>query len=204
MDHFLFALKGLIVGLIIGFPSGPVGFIYIKRATTDGFWAGFVSGLGSTVAHLFYILALLYGYTGILTIFEDYQHTLSFIFSTFLIVLGIIIFCSSKREIGTDGDVENLYGFFLTAFGITITNPMVFVQLSFFFALLNVFATPSIEYAPLIAGILTGALFWPTITSFGISKIRHSIPGKRIEYLQKTIGIIILFIGLFFILKNFT
>ena len=67
MDFLFLLLKGLLIGLIIAFPCGPVGLIYIKRATTDGFFAGFISGVGLALAHLFYAIALVFGYLEILS-----------------------------------------------------------------------------------------------------------------------------------------
>lgn len=204
MENLLFLLKGLLIGLIVGFPSGPVGFIYIKRAATDGFLAGFISGIGSTLAHLFYVFVFLFGYSKILKIYNESGDILTFIFSTIVIILGIVIFCSSKKKNCERSDAETLYGYFLSAFGITFTNPVEIIQFTFLFTFLGIFEAVSISYPLLILGIILGSLFWPLIASLAISKVRHSIPNKRIEYLQKVVGIIIIFIGLFFILKNFT
>jgi len=204
MENLLFLLKGILIGLVVGFPSGPVGFIYIKRATTDGFPAGFISGLGSTFAHLVYAFAFLFGYSKILRIYEESGDILSFIFSTFIIILGIIIFCSNKKKDYEKDDAGTLLGYFLSAFGITVTNPIEIIQFTFLFTFLGIFGALSINYALLIFGIIIGSVFWPTIASFGISKIRHTIPNKKVENFQKFIGIVIIIIGLFFILKNFT
>lgn len=204
MESLLFLLKGILIGLVVGFPSGPVGFIYIKRTTTDGFLAGFISGIGSTFAHLVYAIAFLFGYSKILKIYNESGDILTFIFSTIVIILGIVIFCSSKKKNCERSDAETLYGYFLSAFGITFTNPVEIIQFTFLFTFLGIFKAVSISYPLLILGIILGSLFWPLISSLAISKVRHSIPNKRIEYLQKVVGIIIIFIGLFFILKNFT
>lgn len=204
MENLLFLLKGVLIGLVVGFPSGPVGFLYIKRATTDGFPAGFVSGIGSTFAHLVYAFAFLFGYSKILKIYDESGDILTFVFSTIVIILGIIIFCSNKKKDYERDDAETLYGYFLSAFGITFTNPVEIIQFTFLFSFLGIFKAVSISYPLLILGIIIGSLFWPLIASFTISKVRHSISNKKIEYLQKVVGIIIIFIGLFFILKNFT
>lgn len=204
MENLLFLLKGLLIGLIVGFPSGPVGFIYIKRAATDGFLAGFISGIGSTLAHLFYVFIFLFGYSKILKIYNESGDILTFVFSSFVIILGIIIFCSNKKKNCEKEDPETLYGYLLSAFGITVTNPVEIIQFTFLFTFLGIFQAVSINHTLLILGIILGSIFWPIIISFGLSKIRHSIPNKNIEYLQKVVGVIIIFIGLFFILKNFT
>jgi threonine/homoserine/homoserine lactone efflux protein len=204
MESLLFLLKGILIGLVVGFPSGPVGFIYIKRATTGGFLSGFISGIGSTFAHLVYVIALLYAYSEILEIYSTHEELLTFIFSTFLIILGIIIFCSEKKKSPDGEDAETLYGYFLSAFGITLTNPMEIIQFSFLFTFFGIFGAIHPRYVLVIIGIALGSLFWPAISSFGISRTRHTVSSKKIEYLQKLIGTVVIIIGLFFIFKNFT
>ena len=85
MDNLLFLLKGIATGIVVGFPSGPVGFLYIKRATTDGFLAGLISGLGSTLAHFVFILILIFCYGEVLEIYHGHDKLVTFIFSIFLI-----------------------------------------------------------------------------------------------------------------------
>ena len=202
MEYLIFILKGLLIGLIVGFPSGPVGFIYIKRATTDGFLAGLISGLGSTFAHIFYVIVILYGYVELLEIFESYKNILTFVFSIFIIVLGFIIFNSKKNKIKKDNnDPEALYGYFLSALGITLTNPMEIVQFSFLFVLFEIFDNTNLHYIYLSLGVFMGSIFWPIISSLGISKIRNNIPERKIKYISKATGILIIIIGLFFVLK---
>lgn len=204
MESLLFLLKGILIGLVVGFPSGPVGFLYIKRATTDGFMAGLVSGIGSTFAHLVYALAFLFGYSQILEIYEESGDVFTFIFSTIVIILGIIIFCSNKKKDYEKEDAETLYGYFLSAFGITFTNPVEIIQFTFLFSFFEIFEATNISYPLLISGIIVGSIFWPVIASLGISRIRHTISDKKIEVIQKLIGSMIVIIGLFFIFKNFT
>src|SRR5580765_1435865 len=45
-----FLLKGVLVGIIIAVPAGPVGVLCIRRTFFHGRLAGFVSGLGAASA----------------------------------------------------------------------------------------------------------------------------------------------------------
>jgi threonine/homoserine/homoserine lactone efflux protein len=49
-----FFLKGLIVGLSIAAPVGPIGILCIRRTLAHGRAAGFVSGLGAATADAMY------------------------------------------------------------------------------------------------------------------------------------------------------
>src|SRR5438045_9488165 len=43
-------LKGVLVGIIIAIPAGPVGVLCIRRTIFHGRLAGFVSGIGAAAA----------------------------------------------------------------------------------------------------------------------------------------------------------
>ena len=43
-------MKGIVVGIVIAVPVGPVGVMCIRRTVFEGKLAGFVSGLGAATA----------------------------------------------------------------------------------------------------------------------------------------------------------
>jgi len=204
MDLLLLSLKGLLIGLIVAFPCGPVGLIYIKRATTDGFLAGFVSGLGLALAHLFYAIALIFGYLEMLTIFNDNKKILIIISSIFLIAIGFLIF-KTKQKTFFRPEINNsktLIGFFLSAFIITLANPIVIVQFTFFFSLFKIFSLSDLKsYIFLINGLVIGSLSWPILTSLILPKVGRRLPSSKLNNFQKIIGLLIIFSGCVFALR---
>jgi len=204
MDLLLLSLKGLLIGLIIAFPCGPVGLIYIKRATTDGFLAGFVSGLGLAFAHLFYAVALVFGYLEILTIFNNNKKILIIASSIFLITIGYIIFRTKQKKFFRPeiNNSKTLVGFFLSAFIITLANPIIIVQFTFFFSLFKVFSLSNLKsYIFLINGIVIGSLSWPILTSLILPKIGRKLPSSKLNNFQKIVGLLIIFSGCAFALR---
>ncbi len=204
MDLLLLSLKGLLIGLVIAFPCGPVGLICIKRATTDGFLAGFVSGLGLALAHLFYAIALIFGYLEMLTIFNDNKKILIIISSIFLIAIGFLIF-KTKQKTFFRPEINNsktLIGFFLSAFIITLANPIVIVQFTFFFSLFKIFSLSDLKsYIFLINGLVIGSLSWPILTSLILPKVGRRLPSSKLNNFQKIIGLLIIFSGCVFALR---
>src|SRR5271156_3772985 len=49
MSYFLLILSGVIIGLIVAVPIGPVNLICIRRTLAFGPLNGFMSGLGASV-----------------------------------------------------------------------------------------------------------------------------------------------------------
>ena len=47
-------VKGLIVGVVVSAPLGPVGVLCIQRTLNKGRWYGFVTGLGAALSDIGY------------------------------------------------------------------------------------------------------------------------------------------------------
>ena len=52
LENYL--LKGLVIGVVFGVPAGVVGILSIQRVLTQGAFAGFLTGIGSSAADIFY------------------------------------------------------------------------------------------------------------------------------------------------------
>jgi len=56
-------LEGIIIGLAIAAPVGPIGVLCIRRTLADGRASGFVSGLGAATADAVYGAVAAFGLT---------------------------------------------------------------------------------------------------------------------------------------------
>ena len=61
MSNYL--LKGLVIGVVFGVPAGVVGVLSIQRVLTQGAFAGLMTGIGSSVADVFYACVGVFGIT---------------------------------------------------------------------------------------------------------------------------------------------
>ena len=58
-----FFLKGIVVGVVIAVPVGPVGVLCVHRSILEGKLAGFVSGLGAATADAIFGIIAAFGLT---------------------------------------------------------------------------------------------------------------------------------------------
>jgi len=72
----VFFLKGIVVGIIIAVPVGPVGIMCIRRTVFEGKLAGFVSGLGAATADAVFGIIAGFGLTVVSDWLLDYQQWL--------------------------------------------------------------------------------------------------------------------------------
>ena len=90
----VFLLKGVLVGIIIAVPVGPVGVLCIRRTILNGRLAGFVSGLGAATADAVFGIIAGYGLTFIADLLLDYKDWLR------LRRRGVSVLIGSKAIVG--------------------------------------------------------------------------------------------------------
>lgn len=81
-------LKGVIIGVTIAAPVGPIGILCIKRTLEQGKWIGFVSGLGAATADCVYGIIAGLGLTVIIHFLTGISMWLQLIGGVFLLYLG--------------------------------------------------------------------------------------------------------------------
>ena len=93
-----FLLRGMIFGLSVAAPVGPMGVLCIRRTLTDGRIAGLVTGLGTATADACYGAVAAFGLTFISTFLVNQQFWLRLIGGAFLCYLGATTFLSKPAE----------------------------------------------------------------------------------------------------------
>ena len=54
--------KGIIIGVLVSAPMGPIGMLCIQRTLNKGRWHGFVTGLGAALSDVIYAALNLSGH----------------------------------------------------------------------------------------------------------------------------------------------
>ena len=71
IDPTRFAIIGLIIGVLIAAPVGPVNIVCIQRTLERGFWGGFAAGLGAVLADGLIATIAAYGASAISGFMKD-------------------------------------------------------------------------------------------------------------------------------------
>ena len=91
-------VKGLIVGVVVSAPLGPVGVLCIQRTLNKGRWYGFVTGLGAALSDIGYALITGYGMSFMDDFLAKNQVLLQIIGSIMLFFFGIYTFRSNPAQ----------------------------------------------------------------------------------------------------------
>src|ERR1700741_2694193 len=84
----VFFAKGIVVGIVIAVPVGPVGVMCVRRTVFHGKLAGFVSGLGAATADAIFGIIAGFGLTVVSDWLLGYQQWLPIAGAFLLLAVG--------------------------------------------------------------------------------------------------------------------
>ncbi len=196
----LLFLKGLMIGLAIAAPVGPIGILCIQRSLHDGFKIGFMTGMGAALADGTYGLIAGFGLTAISSLLIAHQFWIRIFGGLFLLYLGLKLFFTKPKARSAGGFDKSPWHALATTYLLTLTNPATILSFIAVFAGLGLGTTnPSISDAViLVLGITLGSAIWWLVLSFGVAyMLRHRLSPSLMQWINRASGLIILTFGIF-------
>lgn len=193
-------IKGLIIGLAIAAPVGPIGVLCIQRSLHDGFKVGLMTGLGAAFADGTYGLIAGFGLTALSSLLISYQFWIRLIGGLFLLYLGIKLFLTPAQEKSAGKSDRSPWHALGTTFFLTLTNPATILSFIAVFAGLGLNQTSSdyIHAIILVLGITLGSAVWWLLLSSGVAFILHHRLSPTVMHgINRFSGIIIFAFGIF-------
>lgn len=195
----LYYLKGLIIGISVAAPVGPIGIICMRRTLAQGRMIGFVSGLGAATADVIYGIIAGFGLSVITNFLIGQQFWIQLAGGLFLCYLGIRTLTSKALHTSTDTQRKNMIGAFLSVFILTITNPMTILSFIAIFAGLGISSAESNTGSALllVLGVFCGSTLWWLLLSSGVGLLKQRIKTNTVTIINRLSGVIILLFGAF-------
>lgn len=182
MTDFIF-INGLLFGLVLAAPVGPVGVLCVQRTLSEGRLHGLLSGLGAAFGDAIYGAIAAFGISAIQLWIADHQAGLRTIGGIVLLILAAkTLFVRSRRTVQTKvGKVhtESLPQDFISTFLLAITNPITMLVFAGLFATLGVTdAGDSVDNAALlVTGVFLGSALWWFALAFTANLARPYLDG---------------------------
>jgi threonine/homoserine/homoserine lactone efflux protein len=175
--YFLFLFgSGIIIGLIVAAPIGPVNLICIRRTLAYGALNGFLAGLGAALGDGIFAVVTAFGLTAISQGIEGYSTVLKLAGGLMLLGFGFHIFRTDVtllhdaeggplRDTGPKPWIRTI----ASTFALTITNPATLFGFAALFAGLSSLAGVEATFfdaAVTVLGVVWGStLWWFTVTT---------------------------------------
>jgi putative LysE/RhtB family amino acid efflux pump len=192
-------LRGILLGLAVAMPVGPIGVLCIQRSLAGGFWTGFSGGIGTAAADAVYaalaaagfaVLAGSIGTVGSIPV----QDILRWGGAAFILWLGWRTIMSPVAERAADlpqqGSAVRL---FAVTFLLTMSNPATILSFVALFAGLGLAAEPTPDAAvSAVAGVFIGSLLWWAVLSGGVAALRQRIGAESRRWINRIAGAVLI------------
>lgn len=205
MDYFILIVSGVVIGLVVAVPIGPVNLICIRRTLAFGPVNGFVSGLGAAMGDTVFAVVTGFGLTVIAQLIRGYSSYLELMGGGMLIYFGIHTYVSKvetrvvDKIAVKDKGASTLFRAMASTFALTITNPATLIGFAALFAGFGGLAGghPNlISAAFVVIGVAGGsALWWLALTTF-VGLFHASINDHVMSIINKGSGVAVASFGL--------
>ncbi|MBV8061155.1 MAG: LysE family transporter [Alphaproteobacteria bacterium] len=201
LDEVGVLYRGLVLGVMVAAPVGPIGLMCIRRTLHKGFIIGFATGVGAAFADCFFGGVAALGVSAIIDFIRDYDACIR-VLGGFLLLFGAWHTWHDPPRQPTDpvGLVKKVIGMtredmlmgalkaVISSLAITLANPLTL------FGVLAVVATfghvqNTDDAVTLTGGIFFGSLCWWLLLAGGMALLRGHFTENRVVWLNRITGI---------------
>ncbi len=206
MDWVTLVGGGLVIGLLVAAPIGPVNLICIRRTLAYGQLNGFLAGMGAALGDGIFAIVAGFGVKWVFDAIQDMGVVLQLGSAALLMIYGLRVFIyATPPEImrNADGSIQtgsagDLAAALASTFALTITNPATMVGFATTFAAFGEivdFQASSLATLILVLSVIGGsALWWLVVTS--ITGIFHkTIEHGTLKRMNQASGLLIFVTG---------
>lgn len=200
MDHFWLIASGIVIGVMVAAPIGPVNLICIRRTLAYGVPNGFVSGLGAAAGDAVFAAVIAFGLTAVSQLIEGFGWGLQLAGGVILLVFGFRTFFAEPTTAAVrDGRAitdrrSGLPGAMASTFALTVTNPATLLAFIGLFGGLGAVAGREGTWMTalvLVAAVFVGSsLWWLALTSF-TGLFHGQLNQHRMRRINQASGVII-------------
>lgn len=217
-------LSGLVIGVLIAAPVGPVNIVCIQRTLERGFWGGFAAGLGAVFADGLIATVAAFGITAISGIMSSYRQEIQLVGGLVMLVFGFKLYTAEPKLVQRTGtNLRQLRrmvdllpdrlrpalrfqiwriiphaGVIPQTFFLTITNPGAILGLFAIVGGLGSMIGGIDSYwqaLTLVFSVMVGSLLWWACLSQIVEKLRGRLTEGRLKLINQVAGIVLLAFG---------
>lgn len=192
---------GILIGILLALPIGPVNLLGLQRAAERGFFGGLAAGLGIMMGDGLLALGAALSVNSISGAMNDYRTLIQIVGGLALTFAGLKLYMqrpefapASETDKATLGDyIWDVPRLFL----LTITNPGAVIFMIAIFGGVSTFVEVSsiIDAFAMVAAIMGGsALYWIVVSRW-ISSLRYALDAAKMGVINRWAGLILMGFG---------
>jgi threonine/homoserine/homoserine lactone efflux protein len=183
--------KGVVLGLSIAAPIGPMALLCLRTTLTHGFVPGLLGGLGVAAGDVFYAALAAFGLQAATALLTGQSLWLGVLGGLYLLWFGI---GTIRQPLPTAAAAENGrrrgLATFVTTFLLTLANPptiMIFAAMFASLGLIEARAGTATALA-VILGVLAGSAGWWVLFAVVVSRFRGRLQGPVFVWVNRVSG----------------
>jgi len=193
--------RTFVIGILVAAPVGAMGVLCIQRTLDRGARPGLATGLGIATADGIYASIAAFGLSALSGALVTWQTPLRLVGGAVLVYLGVRAMLTQPKTVAcaaTDPlDGRGLAALYVSAVGLTLTNPMTIMAFGAVFASAGLAAQPgSVSAAVATAGVASGSLAWWIALVTVSSLARARVGGKVLAGVSRVSGALVAVFGL--------
>lgn len=198
MELLVFFVKGLLMGVIIALPFGPVGVLCLQRSIHGGVLIGLLSGAGAAVADAFYGCVAAFGVQVVSNFLKSHHFVIQVVGGALLFAMGVRMLFDKSPAKSVSVEYHKLFGAFASILGLSLANPVAVVAFLAIFASFGLGdADADVFHAvAVVLGVFFGSMLWWVLLAFGGAYLRETLT-KRMNRVKAISGGVIAVFGVF-------
>ncbi len=193
MDLVVF-LKGILIGICVAGPVGPISLLCVKRTLQRGKISGLLTGLGASLADSVYGWIAAFGISAVSQVFLEQRFWFRFIGCLLLAYVGFRTFKTEPVLKTNPSRLEEIAGTFASSFLLTLSNPITIVVFGALFLEFGLQHTHQTTFASclMVLGVFLGSsAWWLTLCSL-VERFGSHITPQTLHKVNRISGAVIL------------
>jgi threonine/homoserine/homoserine lactone efflux protein len=203
---------GIIIGILVAAPVGPVNVLCIQRAIERGFWGGIAAGMGAMFGDGLIALFAALGVGAISGAVQEHRMSIQLLGGVVLFLFGAKLYFAQPRIVPVTPVAdrkETLRDFVWDipqTFLLTITNPGAVLGLFAIFGGVSTFVEVDsyVDALTIVAAVMGGSLAWWVGLSHLIARFRHRLSLSKLQMINQVAGILLVGFGVLLVAEALT
>jgi putative LysE/RhtB family amino acid efflux pump len=191
-------LTGILIGLAVAAPIGPVGLLCMRKTLEFGLMGTVAVAVGTALADAIYASIAAFGLTAVSELLLKQA-------TYFKIVGGLLLFGLALKEYYSKNPIienakvskKSFFSLIMTTFFLTLCNPIGIVSFIALFAMLGENLLSMNNASLMVLGVFVGSVAWFLILGRVISRTQHLLPEHFVRSVRKISAIILAAFGAF-------
>jgi len=197
-----FLVTGIVVGFLVAAPVGPVAVLCIQRTLLDGRLVGYATGVGAALADTVFGALAVFSVAVVESFLAEHRPIVQLLGSLVLIGFGLrtMLVAPGRRNetaVAVAVDHLSLLQAMVSAFFVTIVNPITILAFVSIFAAIHISATVEGLWVSwtVVLGVMAGALAWWWMLASVASILRQRFTERGLRWLNAVSGAVIMGFG---------